>query len=46
MTDDFVCAFQYRDNMKHFYGVLGKRVGKFKLELSIREDKSNQRHSI
>lgn len=33
-ADDFVCAFQYRDDMKRFYDVLGKRLGKFKLELS------------
>jgi RNA-directed DNA polymerase len=33
-ADDFVCAFQYRDDAERFYRVLGKRVGKFGLELS------------
>lgn len=33
-ADDFVCAFQYRDDMKRFYDVLGKRLERFKLELS------------
>jgi retron-type reverse transcriptase len=33
-ADDFVCAFQYHDDMKKFYSVLGKRLGKFMLELS------------
>lgn len=34
-ADDFVCAFQYHDDMKRFYDDLGKRLGKFKLELSM-----------
>ena len=34
-ADDFICAFQYHDDMKRFYDVLGKRLGKFKLELSM-----------
>jgi len=33
-ADDFICAFQYRDDMKRFYDVLGRRLGKFNLELS------------
>ena len=33
-ADDFVCAFRYHDDMKRFYDVLGKRLGKFTLELS------------
>ena len=33
-ADDFICAFQYHGDMKRFYNVLGKRLGKFKLELS------------
>lgn len=34
-ADDFICAFQYHDDMQRFYDVLGKRLGKFKLELSV-----------
>ena len=33
-ADDFVCCFQYHDDVQRFYNVLGKRLGKFKLELS------------
>ena len=33
-ADDFGCCFQYRDDMIRFYKVLGKRLEKFKLELS------------
>ena len=33
-ADDFVCAFQYHDDMKSFFNDLGKRLEKFKLELS------------
>ncbi len=33
-ADDFVCAFQYHDDMKRFYSVLDKRLEKFYLELS------------
>lgn len=33
-ADDFVCAFQYHDDMKRLHSVLGKRLGKFNLELS------------
>ena len=33
-ADDFVCAFQYQEDAERFYGVLGKRLGKFGLEVS------------
>jgi RNA-directed DNA polymerase len=33
-ADDFVCAFQYQAEAERFYSVLGKRLGKFGLELS------------
>ncbi len=33
-ADDWVCAFQYRDDAQGFYRVLPKRLAKFKLELS------------
>jgi len=33
-ADDFVCAFQYQEDAERFYGVLGKRLGKFDLEVS------------
>ena len=33
-ADDFVCAFQYQEDAERFYRVLGKRLGKFGLELS------------
>ena len=33
-ADDFVCAFQYERDAERFYGVLGKRLGKYGLELS------------
>lgn len=33
-ADDFVCCFQYHDDVQRFYNVLGKRLEKFKLELS------------
>ncbi len=33
-ADDFVCAFQYREDAERFYRVLGKRLGKYGLELS------------
>ncbi len=34
-ADDFVCGFQYKHDVQRFYRVLGKRLGKFKLELSL-----------
>lgn len=33
-ADDFVTAFQYKEDAQRFYNVLGKRLGKFGLELS------------
>jgi group II intron reverse transcriptase/maturase len=33
-ADDFVCAFQYQKDAERFYRALGKRLGKFGLELS------------
>lgn len=33
-ADDFVCCFQYHEDAQLFYEELGKRLGKFKLELS------------
>jgi group II intron reverse transcriptase/maturase len=33
-ADDFVCAFQYQEDAERFYEVLGKRLGKFGLEVS------------
>jgi len=33
-ADDFVCCLQYREDVQRFYGVLGKRLEKFGLELS------------
>lgn len=34
MADDFVCAFKDKEDAERFYEVLGKRLGKFKLELA------------
>lgn len=33
-ADDFVCAFEDEEDARRFYEVLGKRLGKFGLELS------------
>lgn len=33
-ADDFVCCFQYSEDERRFFKVLGKRLGKFELELS------------
>jgi group II intron reverse transcriptase/maturase len=33
-ADDFVCAFQHQEDAERFYRVLGKRLGKFGLEVS------------
>ena len=33
-ADDFVCAFEHQADAQRFYEVLGKRLGKFGLELS------------
>lgn len=36
-ADDFVCCFQYREDERRFSKVLGKRLGKFRLELSAKK---------
>jgi RNA-directed DNA polymerase len=33
-ADDFVCVFEYEEDARRFYEVLGKRLGKFGLDLS------------
>jgi len=33
-ADDFVCLFEFEEDARRFYEVLGKRLGKFGLELS------------
>ena len=33
-ADDFVCAFQYQRDAERFYQVLGKRLGKFGLQVA------------
>lgn len=33
-ADDFVCAFQYRNDAERFFRVLSKRLGKFGLEVA------------
>lgn len=37
-ADDFICAFQYRDEAERFYNELPKRLGKF--NLSVAPDKT------
>jgi RNA-directed DNA polymerase len=32
-ADDWVCAFQYRDDARRFYGVLPKRLGRYELQI-------------
>ena len=39
LADDFICAFNKKGDAERFYKVLGKRLGKFKLELA--EEKTN-----
>jgi len=38
-ADDFVCCFQYREDERQFSKVLGDRLGKFLLELSVEKTK-------
>jgi RNA-directed DNA polymerase len=38
-ADDFVCCFQYLEDMKKFQNVIMKRLGKFNLELSLEKTK-------
>ena len=37
--DDFICAFRYKEDAERFYKTLGKRLGKFELEVA--EEKTN-----
>lgn len=39
MADDFVCAFRYKEDAERFYRALGKRLGKFGLELAEEKTK-------
>jgi RNA-directed DNA polymerase len=39
VADDFICAFRYKADAEKFYKVLGKRLGKFKLELAEEKTK-------
>lgn len=34
-ADDFVCAFEKEEDAQRFYAVLGKRLGRYGLELSV-----------
>ncbi|WP_218076094.1 group II intron reverse transcriptase/maturase [Desulfuribacillus stibiiarsenatis] len=38
-ADDFICAFRYKQDAERFYKALGKRLGKFKLELAEEKTK-------
>jgi len=38
-ADDFVCAFQYKEEAQRFYEVLGKRLEKFGLKLATEKTK-------
>lgn len=39
LADDFICAFRYKEDAKRFYNALGKRLGKFELELAEEKTK-------
>lgn len=39
LADDFICAFNKRGDAERFYKVLGKRLGKFKLDLAEEKTK-------
>ena len=39
LADDFICAFNKKRDAERFYKVLGKRLGKFKLELAEEKTK-------
>ena len=39
LADDFICAFNKKGDAERFYKVLGKRLGKFKLELAEEKTK-------
>ena len=34
VADDFICAFRYKEDAEKFYNTLGKRLGKFGLEVA------------
>lgn len=38
-ADDWVCAFQYRDDAERFYRVLPKRLGRYELQVEPRKTK-------
>jgi len=38
-ADDFVCAFEYEEDAQRFYQVLGKRLGRFGLEVAEEKTK-------
>ena len=40
-ADDFVCAFEKEEDAQRFYEALGKRLGKFGLELSAEKTQDN-----
>ncbi len=39
LADDFICAYRYKAEAERFYKVLGKRLGKFRLELAEEKTK-------
>ena len=39
VADDFICAFNYREDAEKFYNTLGKRLGKFGLEVAEEKTK-------
>jgi group II intron reverse transcriptase/maturase len=39
LADDFICAFRYKEDAQRFYNTLGKRLGKFGLELAEEKTK-------
>lgn len=39
LADDFICAFNKKEDAERFYKVLGKRLSKFKLELAEEKTK-------
>lgn len=39
VADDFICAFRYKEDAEKFYNTLGKRLGKFGLEIAEEKTK-------
>ncbi len=39
MADNFICAFRYKEDAERFYRTLGKRLGKFGLEMAEEKTK-------